>query len=245
VSTRRTLFALFVACAFLPLCQSCREERSTFVNSPTKETEMVVVFPATIPDAFGLRIVSFSEESVSLTWYDSDTATSAYVVECKYGDSSQFVPVTSLPRTITSFTDEQMKRILFRYTYRIAATRGPNLTAYSYPIVFYLNPRRPLSVRSIHLSPSSVMLQWNFTGNISRGFLIQRSLDGVTYTSIGTTSTEELSYVDTGLDTTRGYFYRAFTLTRYEMGPSSVPMKIGYVFNPMYQEPQWMMLTQN
>jgi hypothetical protein len=189
-----------------------------------------------------VRFVSFSEDKVHLAWADTDSTRTSYFVERKDADTSQYVVLAELSPWVRGYSDGGVKQILRPYYYRVSAVKGASEKNYSNPAQLYLNPRRPLSVRPIHISPDTVMLQWNFTGNISAGFLVQRSFNGIDYLTYGTTPRDQLTFTDPNLDTTQTYYYRAFTLTHYTMGPSSVPIRVGYSLNPMYERFQWMVI---
>ena len=223
----------------LPLLLSCRD-LSVIPSNPLGPATGDTVSSTSLPGLIVVRFLSFSEDTVHLAWTDTDTTRSSYFVERQDADGAPWILLAERGSTTRDYTDGGVKQILHPYMYRISAVKGWSERVYSKPAQLYLNPRRPLSVRPLHLSPQSVMLQWNFTGNISTGFLVQRSLDGTDYMDLGITPRDQLTFTDTGLDTTKAYYYRAFTLTHYAMGPSSAPIRVAYTLNPMYGTYQWM-----
>jgi hypothetical protein len=75
--------------------------------------------------------------------------------------------------------------------------------------LWYSGPSAPFDVRAdTVLSYSSVELQWNAGGSDAGGYEIERSLDGINFTVITTTTADATSYVDTGLNANTIYYYR-------------------------------------
>lgn len=236
----RTLVGSLLILIFLSPFFACRDLSSVPTNPRTGDLTGSSTTSVRDSGLVVVRLASFTEDLVELSWCDTDSMRISYYVERKDAETSQYVVLAELSPWMKVYSDGGIKQVLHPYYYRISAVNGSSEKVYSNTIQLYLNPRRPLSVRPIHVSSSSVMLQWNFTGNISEGFLVQRSLDGNNYENIGSTPKGQLEYIDDDLDTTNKYFYRAFTLTKYDIGPSSLPIKVGYCFNPMYQEEIWM-----
>jgi hypothetical protein len=239
MSKMRTLIGQIL---ILTLLISCREFKTVPTNPDADTPKNSGPSGISSSGVIVVRLVSFSEDEVNLGWADTDSTRTSYFVERKDADTSEYVVLAELSPWVKEYSDGGVKQILHSYYYRISAMKGASEKTNSEATQLYLNPRRPLSVRPIHISPDSVMLQWNFTGNISAGFLVQRSSNGIDYLTYGTTPRDQLTFTDSNLDTTQTYYYRAFTLTLYSMGPSSVPLRVGYSLNPMYGRFQWMVI---
>ena len=230
-------FLIFTSLLFL---FACREPVTGPTNPKNAGSTDSPTSSVTDSGSIVVRLVSINEDETRMEWYDTDSTRTSYIVERSDQDSSHYIVLAELGPWIKEYSDGGVKQILHPYYYRVSAVNRSTERTQSKPAQLYLNPRRPLSVRPIHISSDSLMLQWNFTGNISAGFLVQRSMNGIEYSDLGTSPREQLDFTDKELDTTRVYYYRAFTLTQYTMGPSSVPLKVGFVFNPMYRMNQWM-----
>lgn len=235
-----TFFSLFV---FLALLSACREQLPPPTGPDPGDNSGQTISSSVASGIVVARVASFSEDSVIVTWSDQDGDRSAYVVEYKNASGDSFLTLAKVGPSDFAYVDIRKKEVLRSYYYRLVATKRTGEQVYSNVVPLLLNPRRPLAVRPTHLSATRIELQWNFTGNISEGFIIERSTDGTSYTRVGATARDQLLFEDSPLDTSFVYYYRAFTLTRYAIGPSSVPVKIAYTLNPQYNEWQWMIIS--
>ncbi len=229
-----------LTCALLVfLTLACRDLSNTPTDVGTEGPKIPPSNPVIEAGQIDVTLTSLSDDLVRLAWFDTDSTRSSYTVERKDSDTSQFVVLAALPPSCREYSDGGIKQILRTYYYRVSAVKGSSERVYSNTLPMYLNPRRPMAFQAIHISPRTLMLQWNFTGNVSSGFLIQRSLEGIAYSPRGTASRGAFEFIDEDLDTSQVYFYRAFTLTEHSMGPSSAQLKVGYAYDPLYASYRW------
>jgi hypothetical protein len=80
-----------------------------------------------------------------------------------------------------------------------AILKGPSAPA---------GPAAPSSLVATAVSANQINLSWTDNANNEAGFEIERSLDRVTFSLIGTPGANIISFADTGLQANRRYYYR-------------------------------------
>lgn len=78
-------------------------------------------------------------------------------------------------------------------------------SAYIMPITV---PVKPIGLAATVLSKNSISLTWTDNSDNEASFIIQRSLNGTTWTEVGTVNENITSYIDNGLNPSTSYQYR-------------------------------------
>lgn len=78
-------------------------------------------------------------------------------------------------------------------------------SAYIMPITV---PVKPIGLVATVLSKNSISLTWTDNSDNEASFIIQRSLNGTTWTEVGTVNENITSYIDNGLSPSTSYQYR-------------------------------------
>lgn len=78
-------------------------------------------------------------------------------------------------------------------------------SAYIMPITV---PVKPIGLVATVLSKNSISLTWTDNSDNEASFIIQRSLNGTTWTEVGTVNENITSYIDNGLNPSTSYQYR-------------------------------------
>lgn len=78
-------------------------------------------------------------------------------------------------------------------------------SAYIMPITV---PVKPIGLAATVLSKNSISLTWTDNSDNEASFIIQRSLNGTTWTEVGTVNENITSYIDNGLSPSTSYQYR-------------------------------------
>lgn len=66
----------------------------------------------------------------------------------------------------------------------------------------------PSAFKATVVSSSSIRLDWSDNSNNETGFIVERSPNGVAWTTIGTTAANVTTYLDSGLSSLTSYYYR-------------------------------------
>lgn len=74
-------------------------------------------------------------------------------------------------------------------------------------------PAAPTNLTFTNVFPSQMTLNWQDNSNNEVGFLIMRSTDGTTYTSVALTAANATSYTATGLTPSTTYYWRIYAVT--------------------------------
>jgi O-glycosyl hydrolase len=144
---------------------------------------------------------------IALSWADNSSAETGYTVERSTDGTNWAVATSSLAANTTSFTDTgRVENTL--YYYRVKPTNG-DATTYSAVVSAATILQTPTSLSGSRTA-SGINLSWNFPNATATGVTIDRSLDGVTWTTIAKLASRATSYSDTipGYNAGQIYFYR-------------------------------------
>jgi hypothetical protein len=89
---------------------------------------------------------------------------------------------------------------------------------------------------SLSVSSGSAILDWTDPFVDEDGFIVQKSLDGVTYSSYATTSVDVSYYVDTNVTESNTYWYRVYGFNQW--GSSSYSNTASITFTPAGPPPE-------
>lgn len=108
---------------------------------------------------------------------------------------------------MTEFIDGKPIYPNVRYKYSVRGFKGDSLGAITEDIIVHtlLSPEI-IEIRSV--SSKSIALQFDHTGTLQCGYEIERSTDGLNYTSRIILDVGESSFIDTDLDVSQLYYYR-------------------------------------
>ena len=156
---------------------------------------------------------------VSITWRDNATNEAGFVVE-RSTDGVTFSQYTVLPaRNSTgnvTFVDTAVQPST-TYTYRVYAYNIAGNSAYSNTVAVAVPaaPVAPSAPSNFTASNGAnqgtqrrVNLAWTDNSNNETGFTIQRSTDGVNWTTVTTTGANTTSFTVTGLARNTNYYFR-------------------------------------
>ena len=194
---------------------------STVGASAYSNAIIVVTLPIPPADPSGLTATAISQTSVRLDWSDNSTNETAFEIErapetsVGSGQPGTFAQVGSAGANATTYVDNGLA-VFTTYFYRVRATNLGGPSGYAGPVqvrTFDTIPTAPINLSAVTVSNTSIQLAWTDKSNNEIGFEVQRSLDGVTFTSVTTSLLANTTqYTDTGLagNTTYTYRVRAF-----------------------------------
>ncbi|WP_168215697.1 fibronectin type III domain-containing protein [Roseimaritima ulvae] len=166
----------------------------------------------TLPnDPQGLTATFVSSTQVDFAWTDqSDRETFYYIEQSTNGGTSWSTIVSSLPANTEShsfngsfLSDQEYHfrvRVYTYFGYQSSYSSVVSLTTPAFPVP-------PTGLSTTASSESSVSLVWADSDD-ETSYSIQRSIDNLDWSTIGTVPADTNQYVDTGLDEASRYYYR-------------------------------------
>jgi hypothetical protein len=159
----------------------------------------------TAPSQLNASAISTSE--IDLSWIDTSTNETAFLVE-RSTDNVTFTQIASLAAGSTAYSNTGLASGT-TYYYRVRAQNSFGTSTYSdVANATTLGPAAPTNLKAVAVSTSQVNLTWTDNSTDENGFTVQRSTNGSTYATVGTTSANVTSFGDTGLSRSTKYYYR-------------------------------------
>jgi len=151
--------------------------------------------------------------TINLSWADNSTNETGFNIERSLTGTSGWTQVAMAPAGATSFTDGGLG-VSTSYYYRICAfhylfgNSAYSSTA-SATTLEATRPGTPVGTTATALGDTSIQVTWTDTSDMESGFEVVRSADGAEpWTLAGTTSSNVVSFVDTGIPANTLRFYR-------------------------------------
>jgi hypothetical protein len=165
------------------------------------------------PSQLAASAISASE--IDLSWVDNSTNDTAITVE-RSKDNVNFNQIVSLPAGSTTYASTGLNPNI-TYYYRVRAQGSLGYSDYSNvaSATTFGPPAQPTALTGNAVSSSQINLTWIDNSTNEEGFILQRSPDGTTYTTIVTTGPGVTAYSDTGLAVRTKYYYRVQSFNVY------------------------------
>jgi fibronectin type 3 domain-containing protein len=166
---------------------------------PTAPTNLAARAPA------GINVV--------LTWRNSTTNQTNVIIErTAAGGTLLFTEIGRVAGTVTTFTDTPPTP-LSSYVYRVRAITIAGSSPVSNQVTFIAPFPAPsgLAAPAASITTNSITLNWTSNTPNATGFVVERSPNGNTWTTVGTvaqTTATTYSFTNTGLTTRTTYRYR-------------------------------------
>jgi uncharacterized protein len=163
------------------------------------------------PAPSNLIVTQISITSATLTWTDNSIGEEKFEIERKLSTESVYIKVavvTGNDTTIKTYTDSTLEPIKI-YDYRIKAVHGSNSSTVT-TTNGYETMQSPTNMVATVLTSSTIKLDWIDKINGEDGYIIDRKVGAagtwtMDYVSLGSNVT---TYIDTGLSTSKTYYYR-------------------------------------
>lgn len=153
----------------------------------------------------GLSGTAVTTSQVALSWQDNSSKEAGYRIERSL-DGSSFTQIASVSANIAGYTDTGVTGDA-TYWYRVQAFNLAADSVFSNVVsVTTLVP--PTNLSASLASSSQINLSWRDNSAMEEGYKIERSLNGVNFTQIGTVAANITSYTDAGLSGSVVYYYR-------------------------------------
>jgi hypothetical protein len=160
------------------------------------------------PAPKNLAMAGRTSVQVHLTWAEVAGAT-GYKVE-RSTDGTTWTQVALLAAGIAAYTDTGLSPGT-PFSYRVRATNGAGDSLYSAMVTTTTLLPAPTKLAATSQGKSSIQLTWSPVAGAG-SYLIQRSLNGKTWTSITRVSRSTTSFTDYGLSEKTSYTYRIYAV---------------------------------
>jgi hypothetical protein len=144
---------------------------------------------------------------INLAWTNGTTNQTGFDVERSSNGGGTYTQIGTAGANATTFSDTKAT-VGTTYYYRVAAFNLGGNGNYSNVAVYDSSLTMPSGLTAKALSSSQIGLTWNDNSSDETGFAIQRSLDGVSFSTVTTVPANSKSYTDTGLVKNTKYYYR-------------------------------------
>lgn len=156
--------------------------------------------------------VTFSNLRATLTWTDNSSTNVYYVLERKRESGDYSVVSSTISGSATSYADTEALDINRTYTYRLKAKSLFGVFSTAITVSAPVPPEEPSNLQAFAKSDVtdnvSVQLMWDKNSRYETGTLVERSLDGSSWSTVTTTAKGATMYEDTGLTVDTLYYYR-------------------------------------
>lgn len=156
----------------------------------------------------GLKVSATTKTTVTLVWTDNSSNETGFKIERKTGTGS-FAQVGTVSANLTTYINTGLKDET-EYTYRIRAYNTYGDSAYSGEVNVTTGdpPVAPSGLKVVEMTKNSVKISWTDNSDNETGFKIERKTGSGSFTQVGTTSANTVTYSNTGLSTSTTYTYR-------------------------------------
>jgi M6 family metalloprotease-like protein len=182
-------------------------------SGSTMSFNFQVVGETQVPEApSNLTASAVSDSRIDLAWSDNSSDETSFRIE-RSADGVSFAEIGSSSAGVTSYADSGLSASQ-TYSYRVLAsnTAGPSEpsnTASATTDPPPPPPAAPTNLVATASSDSSINLSWTDASGNEDGFLVDRSLDAITWQEgIASLSVNSSSYSDSGLNGSTTYYYR-------------------------------------
>jgi lysophospholipase L1-like esterase len=168
-----------------------------------------------IPPATPIELVATANgPQITLSWTDSSDNEVGFQIERSLTSGGGFILLTTTTVNATSFLDAGLEGDT-RYFYRVRAVNSGGSSAYSNEANATTQPAPPAAptgLNAVAISSAQIHLNWVDNSTNETGFEIERADTSAVFTLISTTTTNAISFLDTGLTENTQYLYRIRSL---------------------------------
>ena len=173
-----------------------------------------------------LAALAISDSQIDLSWGDNSNDETSFRIE-RSSDGVSFSEIGSTSADVTTYSDTGLPADT-TFSYRVLASNtsgasDPSNTASATTDPPPPPPAAPASLTATATSDTTIGLSWNDASNNEDGFLVDRSLDSITWDEgVASLPANSTSYNDSGLNASTTYFYRVRAYNAQGDGVSNV-----------------------
>ncbi|MFO0891501.1 MAG: fibronectin type III domain-containing protein [Isosphaeraceae bacterium] len=167
----------------------------------------IVTSAGAISTPTGLTATNITTTCIDLSWTDNAGNETGYRVERSSNGTTWSQLGGDLPANTVSYSDTSASAGT-TYSYRVRAFNASATSSYSALATATTVPLAPANLIGTAAASNRVDLSWtDVTGET--GYLVERSLDGTTWSQVGTVGQGVTSYSDSSVSPNTAYRYRA------------------------------------
>ena len=199
------------------------DNEGAFTASPTVHVTVGEFAPPPAPTPVAAQ--SLSPTQVQITWTDNSTNELGFKVFMSL-DGVGYSPVGATGPGVTSMPIGDLTPAT-HYWVAVQAYNGAGLSEAGFvQVTTPALPPPPTAPSGLTAAPASVTeisLTWADNSRDELGFVIERSIDGATWTQVAVLPPNTTALVDSGLTSGSVYYYRAYAYNDYGASPASAP----------------------
>ncbi|MBS4028661.1 MAG: hypothetical protein KGZ58_08485, partial [Ignavibacteriales bacterium] len=140
-----------------------------------------------LPEPTNLNVTSITETTLSLQWQDNSNFETGFLIEQKEDNNSfQLIDSTSFNTTAKNINGIFLTQ--HTYSYRVRAKSNLGFSNYSNTAQTTLQFPAPSNLTITSFLETSISLRWQDNSSFETGFLVERSINGSNYDSVGITT---------------------------------------------------------
>lgn len=174
----------------------------------------VVVPPGSVlPPPTDLTAVAIGPDRIELAWEDNASDETGYQLE-RTTDGIDWLTIAAVDADISSYIDVGLEPATI-YNYRVAAVQGIYPSEFSNEVsavTWPSAPSAPTDLKADAISFDQIHLTWIDNADNETGYVVECSVDGVSWVTIGVLPDGSNSYDHTGLIAGTTYLYRVRAL---------------------------------
>src|SRR5213079_1921338 len=165
----------------------------------------------TVADPTSLSATAVSSTQVNLGWTDNASNETNYLVQRSTDGGVTWTNLATLGANATSYSDTTVSASS-SYAYRVQAYNATlnsnfsNIASVNTPAV-PTPPATPINLSGSANSSTQITINWSDVAT-ETGYRVQRSADGINWTTLGSVAANATSYLDGGLTPSTTYNYR-------------------------------------
>lgn len=167
---------------------------------------------------------------VNLSWVDASNNETGFRIE-RSADGVTFGQIATVAEGVINYADGTVAPD-GSYSYRVIATNAGGESAPSNVATVSTPPAAPTNARLSGITSNSIQVFWTDNSSKETSFLIQRSLDGITFTDRSEVGANITTFSDTGLAGATEYTYRVFAKNSAGTSAASNAVKDTTLPNP-------------
>jgi fibronectin type 3 domain-containing protein len=205
-----------------------RVRASNGAGDSARSPEASAIVGQTPPSApSNLSATVLSNTQIKLSWNDNSSIEDDFRV-LRSIDNVLFTEIAKLPANTTTYTASGLQSGA-KYYFKVRAHDvggdsgyTPTVSATTSTGTTLSKPTAPSSLSATAVSSSRIDLKWTDNSSVEDGFLIQRSVDGSSFSTVGTVGANVSNYSNTGLTSSTKYYYQIVAQNTAGTATSSV-----------------------
>ncbi len=176
---------------------------SSYSNTSSTTTANVPSVPSSLT-----ATSATTTASIKLDWTDNSSNENNFLVERSPNGSNSWTNIATTTANTITYNNTGLSQNT-TYYYRVRAVNSIGYSGYTSTASATTTgtPLAPSGLSS-NLSGADISLTWTDNSSNESSFNLERSLNGITFLHLATTSADAITYLDMGLSSSTTYYYR-------------------------------------